>query len=66
MNGATGIVRVEFKTDNEYFTDYRNFGIATILNGIAYQIQDFQQTEGVIRDVNGNRIGTWTTEGTNE
>ena len=61
-----GIVRVEFRTDNAAFEDYRNFGIATILNGIAYQIQDLDQTEGVIRDVNGNRIGTWTTEGTNE
>ena len=61
-----GIVRIEFKTDNAAFDDYRNFGIATILNGIAYQIQDLQQTEGVIRDGNGNAIGTWTTEGTNE
>lgn len=62
---ANGIVRIEFKTDNAAFEDYRNFGIATILNGIAYQIRD-GQTEGVIRDVNGNAIGTWTTNGTNE
>ena len=63
---SRGIVRIEFRTDNAAFDEYRNFGIATILNGIAYQIQDLQQTEGVIRDVNGNRIGTWTTNGINE
>lgn len=63
---TNGIVRIEFKTDSAAFEDYRNFGIATILNVIAYQIQDLCQTEGVIRDANGVRIGTWTTEGTNE
>ena len=63
---SRGIVRVEFHTDNEAFDDYRNFGIANILNRIAYQLQYLDQTEGVIRDYNGNRIGTKTTEGTNE
>ena len=33
---SRGIVRIEFNTDNAAFEDYRNFGIATILNGIAY------------------------------
>ena len=61
-----GIVRVEFKTDNAYFDDYRLGGIASILNGIAYEIEYHYHTEGVIRDGNGNAIGTWTTEGTNE
>ena len=63
---ANGIVRIEFHTDNAAFEDYRNFGIATILNGIAYKLQYLDQTEGVVRDFNGNAIGTWTTEGTNE
>lgn len=63
---SNGIVRIEFHTDNAAFDDYRSFGIATILNGIAYQIEHMYQTEGVIRDANGNRIGTWTTNGTNE
>lgn len=63
---SRGIVRVEFHTDNAYFDEYRLAGIASMLNGIAYEIECYWQTEGVIRDVNGNAIGTWTTEGTNE
>ena len=63
---SNGIVRIEFKTDNAAFDEYRALGIADILNGIANQIEHHWCTEGVIRDVNGNRIGTWTTEGTNE
>ena len=61
-----GIVRIEFKTDNAVFAEYRLLTIADILKGIAYQIECHWKTEGVVRDVNGNAIGTWTTEGTNE
>lgn len=63
---SRGIVRIEFKTDNAYFDDYRLDGIASILRGIAYEIECHYRTEGVIRDGNGNATGTWTTEGTNE
>ena len=61
-----GIVRIEFKTDNAAFDDYRLEGITDTLHQIVYDIECRMGTEGVIRDVNGNRIGTWTTEGTNE
>lgn len=61
-----GVVRVEFKTDNAAFEDYRAMSIADILHGIAIQIEHHWRTEGVIYDVNGNAIGTWTTKGTSE
>ena len=63
---SKGIVRIEFKTDNAAFEDYRAMGIADILHGIAIQIEHDWGTEDVIRDVNGNAIGTWTTNGTEE
>ena len=63
---SKGIVRIEFKTDNAAFEDYRAMAIADILHVIEIQIAYSYQTEGVIRDVNGNAIGTWTTEGTEE
>lgn len=63
---TNGIVRIEFKTDNAAFENYRALSIADILYGIAFQIENDWNTEDVIRDVNGNAIGTWTTEGTNE
>ena len=63
---SRGIVRVEFRTDNAAFDDYRAFSIADILQNIAKMVVDYELTEGVIRDGNGNAIGTWTTEGTNE
>ena len=63
---ANGIVRIEFRTDNAAFEDYRASYIADILHGIANKIERHIFTEGVIRDVNGNAIGTWTTNGTNE
>ena len=63
---ANGIVRIEFKTDNAAFDEYRLLHITNILGEIAYLIESHWQTEGIILDVNGNRIVTWTTEGTNE
>ena len=63
---SKGIVRIEFKTDNAAFEDYRAMSIADILHGIAIQIEHDWSTEDVIRDVNGNAIGTWTTNGTEE
>lgn len=63
---SNGIVRIEFKTDNAAFEDYRSLHIADILDELADRIMYSYQTEGVIRDVNGNAIGTWTTEGTEE
>lgn len=63
---SNGIVRIEFHTDNAAFEDYRTLEIADILKDIAEIINNNYETEGVIRDFNGNRIGTWTTNGTNE
>ena len=63
---SRGIVRIEFGTDNAAFDEYRLLAISDILGEIAYLIEAHWQTEGIILDVNGNRIGTWTTEGTNE
>ena len=63
---SRGIVRVAFNTDNAAFEDYRTLEIANILKEIAENIKNNYRTEGVVRDFNGNAIGTWTTEGTNE
>ena len=63
---SKGIVRIEFHTDNAAFEDYRTLEIADILKDIAEIINNNYETEGVIRDFNGNRIGTWTTNGINE
>ena len=64
---SKGIVRIEFKTDSAAFEDYRSLYIADILDELADSIMySCYQTEGVIRDVNGNAIGTWTTNGTDE
>ena len=63
---SRGIVRVEFHTDNAAFDEYRLLVIASILEEIAENIENSYQTEGVIRDFNGARIGTWTTNGIDE
>ena len=63
---ANGIVRIEFHTDNASFDDYRTLEIIDILKEITENIENNYLTEGVVRDFNGNAIGTWTTEGTNE
>lgn len=63
---SKGIVRIEFHTDNAAFEDYREMEIANILLYIANMVLSYKLTEGVIRYFDGNTIGTWTTNGTNE
>jgi hypothetical protein len=54
--------KLEFKTANAAFDgDLRWMEIDTILRKVADRAGD-GQTEGVIHDSNGNRIGSWSLE----
>lgn len=47
--------------DNDAFQDgNRNAETARILTGVAARITDTTDTEGAVRDVNGNTVGMWT------
>lgn len=52
-------MKIEFKTGNEAFSgDSFDFEVARILRDVASKIET-GVTEGIIRDVNGNTIGTF-------
>jgi len=54
-------MKIEFESnDNAAFQDgNKEWEIARILRKIADQVEN-GQTEGVIHDVNGNRVGEWS------
>ena len=52
---------ISFDTDNDEFSRHPEVGIVRILREIAKRIAD-GETEGSIRDVNGNRIGSFRME----
>lgn len=49
---------VKFETDNDAFTPTPHFECARILSNIVEKLET-EQTDGVIMDVNGNKVGTW-------
>lgn len=49
-------MKIEFTTDNAAFNTNKNFEIARILKDIAYKIEEGYR-EGVIVDIDGNKIG---------
>ena len=51
-------MKIEFKTDNQAFEDYKEGEIARILCKIARAIEN-GSTSGSVMDINGNRIGKW-------
>ena len=51
---------LEFETDNAAFAEHDRAEIATILNLLAVKIFKGSDTEGPIRDSNGNTIGRWS------
>lgn len=51
-------MKVEFKTDNAAFEDYKEGEIARILCQIARKIEA-GSTEGKVIDLNGNTVGEY-------
>jgi hypothetical protein len=52
--------KVHFDCDNDAFQDgNRDLEIARILRVIANYVENMGQTEGVVRDLNGNKIGEY-------
>jgi len=49
---------LKFKTDNAAFGDDKSFEVLRILKDVSHKIE-MGQTEGSIRDINGNTIGTF-------
>lgn len=54
--------RLEIATDNDAFTDDNaRAEVARILRRLADNVEA-GATDGHVRDVNGNRVGTWVLE----
>lgn len=55
--------KVEFETSNAAFDDENDGNsreeIRRILRGISFDVYENGETGGMIRDSNGNRIGSW-------
>ena len=53
------MMNIEFKTDNDAFQDGNDVAeISRILDKIRDSVLEGQE-DGVIHDLNGNRIGAW-------
>ena len=51
---------LEIATDNDAFYEHAGTEIARILRDVADQVEDrTTAAEGLLRDVNGARVGTW-------
>jgi hypothetical protein len=57
---------VHFECDNAAFDDAPRYEISRILKELAERIEDGGDWTGVIRDVNGNRIGEFELTGEEE
>ena len=53
--------QVQFSTDNSAFKEHHHYEIVDILRRLA-RVVEAGETEGNIRDSNGNTIGAWTWE----
>lgn len=56
------MLKLEFATDSAAFAEHDRAEIATILNLLAVKIFKGSDTEGLIRDSNGNTVGSWLYE----
>lgn len=54
------MLKLEFETDSAAFAEHDRAEIATILNLLAVKIFKGSDTEGLIRDSNGNTVGNWS------
>jgi hypothetical protein len=55
-------ITIEIKTDNAAFEERYEHQLAEILSDASYRIV-CGETEGSLRDINGNRVGTFTVKG---
>ena len=55
----TSTFKIEFECDNAAFSEYPQAECVRILNDITDKLTYNGQTDGIIFDVNGNRIGQW-------
>lgn len=53
------MLRLQFSTENAAFEDDPNRAVAAILMDVAKRIQHFGETDGIIKDENGNYIGSF-------
>ena len=53
--------KLEFDTINAAFGDAPDTEVARLLREVAGKVEA-RHTEGVLRDVNGNRIGSWSND----
>lgn len=54
---------VQIETSNAAFAESPGMEVASILGGLMPMLEDLSPTAvagGVLRDVNGNRVGTWS------
>ena len=52
-------MKIEFETDNQAFEeDVKTLEIARILNRVRDRVERGEES-GLIKDINGNTIGTW-------
>ena len=55
-------VKIHFETDSAAFDDWNKLGtISDTIKVVAYKILN-EETSGIIRDINGNTIGTFNIE----
>ena len=52
-------MKIEFSTGNAAFDEYRDYEVKRILEKIIEQVENGYE-DGVIMDINGNKIGEWT------
>lgn len=53
---------IRYNEENAAFADFPQMENARILRAIADKVES-GQVGGIVMDVNGNRVGDWTTEG---
>lgn len=53
--------KLHFNMDNASFNDSPEYGINSILTETCHKVIE-GETEGIIKDINGNTIGRWKIE----
>lgn len=56
--------KLTFNTDNAAFQENMSDEIARALGGVIAKVQNGNNTSGVVRDSNGNNVGSWSLEET--
>ncbi len=59
IEARNGSCRIVFETDNDAFAEAPATEVARILSRVSDDIRLNGAGHGVIKDINGNRIGSW-------